>query len=79
MEEKSKFECIIDGAEKLCVTKKPIKDGEDYWVYAASRNYDMALKLASILANLTSSDKWLREDAKKQVRELVKLGQEIKG
>lgn len=72
-----KSELIIDGVEKVCVSEKPIKDGQDHWEYATSRNYDMALKLAAILANLTSSDKWLREDAKKKVRELVKLGQEI--
>lgn len=72
--EPMKFELIIDGIEKVCEKEKPIKDGQDYWYYAAGRNYDMALKLASILANLTSSDRWMREDAKKKVRELVKLG-----
>lgn len=76
--EPMKFELIIDGVEKVCVTENPIKDGQDYWYYAAGRNYDMALKLAAILANLTSSDRWMREDAKKKVRELVKLGQKEK-
>lgn len=34
------------------------------------------VELASIIANLTSQDKRLREAAKKEVRELVKLGEE---
>lgn len=77
MEEKTKFEYIYDGARKQCLEKHPQKNGQDFWEHVAEVQTDMACKLSSILANLTSSNKNERELAKMKVRELVKLGQEI--
>lgn len=77
MEEKSKFECIIDAAAMNARTRKPQGPNEEYFLWTSSRNYDAMCTLSSIIARLTSADKTEREMAKKEVRELVKIGKEI--
>lgn len=78
MDEKTKLECIIDAADKNARDRRPQGENEDYFLWASSRNYDAMCVLSSIIARLTSADKTEREMAKKEVRELVKIGKEVK-
>lgn len=76
MEEKTKFECIFDGAKKQQSDRKPRRKGQDFWDHMAEINSATACQLAMLVANLTSANKDDRERAKKEVRELVKIGKE---
>lgn len=78
MEEKTKFECIFDGAKQQQIDKKPRCKGQAFWAYFAELHSATSCQLAMIIANLTSANQNDRERAKKEVRELVKLGKEVR-
>lgn len=76
MEEKSKFECIIDGAIEKATTEAPQREHEEFFQASSRQSHTAACQLAMIIKNLTSANKEDRERAKKEVRELVKIGKE---
>jgi len=65
-----KTQAITDGATAYFAAQGIAT--EDQAIYAASH-------LAWLLAELTGTDKWKRDYAKKQVRNLVKLGEPQNG
>lgn len=78
MEEKSKFECIIDGAIEKATAEEPRREYEEFYQASSQQSHAAACQLAMIIKNLTSTNKDARERAKKEVRELVKIGKEVK-
>jgi hypothetical protein len=74
--EHDKFDALITGAKVTAEARKDYRETADFRQKTSDRNFTMACQLAMIIANLTSSNRDNRERAKKEVRHLVKLGQE---
>ncbi len=74
-EGESKFSEIYYGVIRKFLGDAACKE-EDFWHTTVRERTAAVSKLAMIIAELTSSNKEDREWAKKEVRELVKLGRE---